>query len=358
MTGFVLFLAAFASDARAGVPQQLVDQGRLLDANGAPVVGPVVIVFTIYDAASGGNELWTEAQSVSLDDGYFSAVLGEVNTIGPGVFDPGKARWLGVKVGSDPEMTPRETIESVPFAMVAGNVSGDITPSSVTVNGQVVINAQGQWVGPSSGLVGPQGATGSTGPAGPAGIDGAAGPAGATGPMGATGLQGPAGPTGPQGPAGATGATGATGPAGATGATGPTGLVGLVTFGGVAGNTPLTTTGWAFLGTTSQFTATGGQKIVASTSFTVFGPTTGSDTLVYNICLRPTGSANPPTPMWNNNLEQSLAANSVFTVSANLAGQFSGSTTTTFDIAPCGRTITAGATLTSLSIMGYAQISN
>ncbi|HEY2516920.1 MAG TPA: collagen-like protein, partial [Polyangiaceae bacterium] len=224
-TGAVFVLAALsaATSAMAAVPQLLTEQGQLLDSNGNPVAGDITIVFTVYDGPNASaNVLWAETQTITLDDGYFSAILGETTTIPASVFD-GNPKYLGVKINADPEMTPRQAILSVPYALVAGNVNGDITPTSVSINGTTVIDNTGKWVGPPTGLQGPTGATGAPGPAGTAGGTGATGPAGATG---ATGPAGGTGATGAPGPQGATGATGAQGTAGATGAAGPQGATG------------------------------------------------------------------------------------------------------------------------------------
>jgi hypothetical protein len=199
----------------------MVEQGRILDTNGAPVSGSVSIQFTVHTqpASAGDTVLWTEMQTVTLDDGYFSARLGEATALDPKVFD-GKELYLGVSVNADPEMTPRQTLDSVPYAFVTNDAVGDIHPTSVTVNGTVVIDGTGNWVGPNSGLIGPQGpqgVQGPAGPAGPAGADGAQGPVGPPGlpgPAGMDGAIGPAGPAGPQGPQGPQGATGPTGPVG------------------------------------------------------------------------------------------------------------------------------------------------
>lgn len=197
-------LLAFAATAGAAVPAVLTEQGRLFDSAGAPLSTTVTLTFSVYAAPSGGAPLWTEVQTVTLDSGYFSAALGS-STPFPATLWDGSPRWVGIQVGSDPEMTPRQAAASVPYAITAKDAVGDIHPASVTVGGISVIDAGGHWVGPSSGLVGP------TGPEGPAGPQGA---------------QGPAGPQGPMGPQGATGATGPQGPAGATGPQGPIGLQG------------------------------------------------------------------------------------------------------------------------------------
>jgi len=163
----VLALAVLPRVTRASVPHTLTQQGRLFDANDKPVTGKVDVTFAIYGnvAAAGADALWTEAQSITFDDGWFSVSLGEAKPIGDGVLT-GEPRWLGIKVGSDEEMFPRAAIRSVPYAFVAENAIGDITPKSVGIAGVgKVIDENGKWVGDPSGLVGPMGPEGPGGSA-------------------------------------------------------------------------------------------------------------------------------------------------------------------------------------------------
>jgi hypothetical protein len=110
---------AISGSAHAAVPGTLTQQGRLLDSSGTPITNSVSITFTLYDAATAGTSLWTETTTVTPDSGYFSVQLGSTTAFGATAFD-GSTRYLGVKVGSDPEMTPRETVSSVPYAMHVG----------------------------------------------------------------------------------------------------------------------------------------------------------------------------------------------------------------------------------------------
>ena len=176
----------------ASVPPFLTEQGRLFDAMGMPITATLSFVFTVYNDASGTTNLWTETKMITLDDGYFSTTLGDVTAMPSTVFN-GTTRYLGIKVGADPEMTPRQPLSSVPYALMATNVIGDITPSSVSIGATPVINSSGQWVGSPTGLVGPPGPKGDKGDQGDVG---AQGPPGNQGPPGADGLQGPAGPPG------------------------------------------------------------------------------------------------------------------------------------------------------------------
>ncbi len=194
--------------AAAAVPARLVHQGRLFDAAGKPLETTVDMSFALYSQENGGVAVWTEVHTVAADSGYFSVELGSINPIA-NVFT-GAPLYLGITVGNDAEMTPRSLVQSVPYAFLAGNAVGDITPHSVSVNGNTVIDATGAWVGSPTGLVGPQGAVGPQGPAGP------------QGPMGAPGAQGPMGLTGATGATGPAGAMGLPGAAGATGPAGPT----------------------------------------------------------------------------------------------------------------------------------------
>jgi len=68
--------------AGAQVPGLINYQGRLTDANGAPVTGSKNLTISIYDAATGGNLLYTEdIGAVTLDDnGVYSFQFGSAGT--------------------------------------------------------------------------------------------------------------------------------------------------------------------------------------------------------------------------------------------------------------------------------------
>src|SRR5689334_812562 len=204
MLAAVLAATLGTTQAYAGVPPTITHQGRLFDQNGAPVAGTITVQFAFYEDAASNVAIWGESHDVTFDDGYFSVELGSTLPFDTKIFD-GSVRYLGITVGADKEMTPRMAVGSVPYALLAGDIQGDIHPTSVSIGGNTVINANGEWVGSPSGIAGP---AGPTGPAGPAGATGATGAQGSAGPIGVTGPGGPVGPTGATGPAGATGATG------------------------------------------------------------------------------------------------------------------------------------------------------
>ncbi len=204
----------FATAAGAAtVPSTIDQQGRFLKMDGTPENGTLTVTFALYKGATGGGAVWSETLALQLDaSGFYAAQLGATTPFPNGLWD-GTSYFLGITVESEPEMTPRQPLVSVPYALraaAADDVTGDIHPTTVTVNGKLVIDAMGNVmgaVGPTGppGPQGPPGAAGAPGPAGPPGpqgMTGPAGPQGMTGPPGATGAQGPQGATGPQGPPG------------------------------------------------------------------------------------------------------------------------------------------------------------
>jgi len=196
-------------------PQLLNYQGRLTDAAGAPRNGSFAMSFAILGGPSG----WSEAQSVTVANGFFSVLLGSVTPFPADLFTGGATdsygpvRHLQVTVGGE-TLTPNIRIVSAAWAI--GTVAG---PTGAT--GPAGTTGPQGFTGPS-GPTGIVGSTGPTGPTGPGGPSGPSGPTGATGPTGFTGPTGATGPTGLTGPTGETGPTGFTGP---TGATGPVGAV-------------------------------------------------------------------------------------------------------------------------------------
>jgi hypothetical protein len=117
------FLIAGATAAHA-VPQILQYQGRLTDSAGEPIGNPVHVVFSIYANEDDDVPLWTQTfDHLPLDNGRFSVLLGGVDA----PFTPelnaalavGTVLYLGITVADNDEMTPRQRIVSVAYALHA-----------------------------------------------------------------------------------------------------------------------------------------------------------------------------------------------------------------------------------------------
>jgi microcystin-dependent protein len=102
-------------------------QGFLSDSSDTPVTAPVDMVFRLYNTETGGTALWTETQTgVPVSNGLFSVLLGSVAPLSQSLFDSNANLWLGMTIGSDQEMTPREKLASAPFALSGGVPAGVI----------------------------------------------------------------------------------------------------------------------------------------------------------------------------------------------------------------------------------------
>lgn len=120
-----LFVSFFVVPSKMyALPDSLLSyQGRLADSSGNLVAnGTYNITFSIYtDAATSGSS-WSETQSVAVKNGIFSVMLGSVNPI---TLDfNAKTYYLGIKVGSDSEMTPRTQIGAAPFSVNSKKLDG------------------------------------------------------------------------------------------------------------------------------------------------------------------------------------------------------------------------------------------
>jgi hypothetical protein len=119
-----------AEEAAAAVSARIPLQGRLTDASGQPLDGSYSIRFRLYNASSGGVVLCEDTNTVGVEQGLFTT-----NIWGCSAYDvDGKAVYLGIRVGSDPEMTPRQPIYPAPYAMSlrpGARISATLTSNAI-----------------------------------------------------------------------------------------------------------------------------------------------------------------------------------------------------------------------------------
>ncbi|HRZ78279.1 MAG TPA: hypothetical protein P5248_12970, partial [Bacteroidales bacterium] len=95
------------------VTQNITYQGVLTDSSGSPLNGNYQMTFRLYEVVSGGSPLGTSGPvSVTVTNGLFTSPV----TFDSQYYD-GRALWIGIAVGSDSEMTPRQELRPVPYAM-------------------------------------------------------------------------------------------------------------------------------------------------------------------------------------------------------------------------------------------------
>ncbi len=129
----ICIVTLLSTTLMAEVPPLISYQGRLTDSGNNPAAdGSYEITFSIYDVETDGTPFWTETHnSILVQDGLFNAILGATTPFGPsqnknatsskslGIKSAAPSMWLGVQVGSDPELTPRSRLLSVLFAFNA-----------------------------------------------------------------------------------------------------------------------------------------------------------------------------------------------------------------------------------------------
>lgn len=130
-------LSGLALPALAAIPSTIPFQTRLVDDTGSPVAPGTVVVCSIYDDETAGNELWgPETHTVTPTNGIVSIFLGDGDTPDPideNVFGSGD-RFLELTVAGE-TMTPRIRMTSSAYAFRAESVSpGAINGTALATN--------------------------------------------------------------------------------------------------------------------------------------------------------------------------------------------------------------------------------
>jgi hypothetical protein len=156
-------LILLAPPSLSDIPNLINFQGRATDTSGNPVPdGNYIVLFRIYDAETGGTELWNSGNHwVGVENGAFSFVMGE-SSQPPLNLDFTQDYWLLLTFHGDDQL-PRKQLGSVGYAfMASGLVPG------TAVSGPIIDNAAIQGVntatsGASMGLYGQSVAPGGAG---------------------------------------------------------------------------------------------------------------------------------------------------------------------------------------------------
>ena len=107
------------------VPRVIWFNGAFRPADKLPVASVETVTVAVYREREGGDAVWQETQSVSMEaDGRYSLLMG--STLGDGmpleVFTSGEPRWIGITVNRPGEAEqPRVHLASVPYALKAAD---------------------------------------------------------------------------------------------------------------------------------------------------------------------------------------------------------------------------------------------
>lgn len=134
LSGCVASLVLVTSASSAPAPNIIGYHGVLASAVGDRVSLSLPMTFRLYDSPNGDVVLWEETHSeVVCEDGLFDVELGSVDPLDAALFASGEELWLTLQVDTDVEMTPRQRLVSVPFALHASNADtvGGVSASSL-----------------------------------------------------------------------------------------------------------------------------------------------------------------------------------------------------------------------------------
>jgi microcystin-dependent protein len=163
----VLFLSLRHTPAADGnPPERMAYQGFLVDGNGSALGlgGPknYDVVFRVFNEQTEGARLWTEQQTITVDKGYFSVLLGEGSEFSGEPRPPisclftnadASDRYIEITVrrigdnGTDATIAPRLRLVTSPYSFLAQNaiyaanlVNSAKTPVVTVSGGNVGIN--------------------------------------------------------------------------------------------------------------------------------------------------------------------------------------------------------------------------
>ena len=120
-----------AGRAFADVPGKMNYQGKLTNAAGGLVAdGSYGMTFGLFDALTGGAELWSEAHgSVQVTNGLFNVILGSASDL-TSTFQGNDSLYIEVAVGGE-TLSPRQEMVSVGYALEVSETAK--LPSGVIV---------------------------------------------------------------------------------------------------------------------------------------------------------------------------------------------------------------------------------
>ncbi|MCL4305155.1 hypothetical protein KJZ99_04525 [bacterium] len=138
----LLAILVVAANALA-IPQLINYQGQLNGTGGIPLDTTVSMTMRLYDGPGGAATLlWTEAHpAVAVQGGLFDLTLGSITALNLSLMNNTEV-WLGVTIGNDSEMTPRERIVAVGYSFRVGTVDG---ASGGSVTSDLIVTGRGTF---------------------------------------------------------------------------------------------------------------------------------------------------------------------------------------------------------------------
>jgi hypothetical protein len=159
----LLMSAGMRETLAQSTPTTMTVQGRLTDGNGTALNGTFDICIRFWSASAAGTKLFgRQYTSVGVNNGVYTIVIGEsasaADDTGDGIpaytalsdlmgSNPANL-WMGIKVSTDSEMTPRSRISSIVNSLRVGDATNFLVPQATGTSGYIAGNV-GIGVSPS-----------------------------------------------------------------------------------------------------------------------------------------------------------------------------------------------------------------
>lgn len=146
------FQAPVLASLPGSPPRMLAFEGTLSDATHTPITAEQTLRFGLYDSptATGSAMLWQETQNVQPDNnGNFKTMLGKTQPIYQSLLNNNPTLFLGISIGPEAELAPRQQIATVTYSQDAEHLQGlaPITqPDAGTENVILALDSSGDLI--------------------------------------------------------------------------------------------------------------------------------------------------------------------------------------------------------------------
>ncbi|MEC8333201.1 MAG: hypothetical protein VXZ83_03655, partial [Verrucomicrobiota bacterium] len=139
-TSLIVALSSITVCALFAVPSKINYQGLITDTAGEPIESSTnTVTVTLYQVETDGTSVYTESfTDVASDaDGLYSIQIGDTNL--QAVLEANSELWLELTI-NEQTLSPRQEINSVPYALVADSANRLINASDSSISGNLSVS--------------------------------------------------------------------------------------------------------------------------------------------------------------------------------------------------------------------------
>jgi hypothetical protein len=149
-TSLIVALSSLLACALFAAPAKINYQGLITDTAGEPIEsGTNTVTVTLYQVETDGTSIYTESfiDVTSDADGIYSIQIGDTNL--QAVLEANSELWLELVINGQ-TLSPRQEINSVPYALVADSANRLINASDSSISGDLSVSGNSIFSGNST----------------------------------------------------------------------------------------------------------------------------------------------------------------------------------------------------------------